>query len=718
MLKIKRPRQWLRMLRRVDFTLRSAIAAIILLVFFSLAIGDFVITASQKEHLIQESVLRGELGQFLLNTRELNGSSLLENPIDFTKASRPAQIVTVSRPFFTYFLTKRNTRTFSTDNLRFDPPHACVLEFLSNTTPSRVDASSFPLQTCFAAIPSDPTGRYVYFALRYPTPSIHRHTQGEPIENSDRLVIHFFGKREVIITLTFQQAPQFKGSDRHLAASDHFDSLHEIASYLPEDGGRATRLLNAQAFEQRVSDTGENIVSILGRIDSTLLPVEDQLDIWPSPATKDLKIGIEVIPAANSSMHSVQPLYKFGPEDEGTAQLSLEQAYRVAVPSKATLVVSAGGGNEKGKILWTSNSLIPSEPQRHQGWFQIIANNVARLMVSGVQKVSVTQDHRLSGLPLLATTLTEDANIVPDIAARSLAWQFAAIFAVAALIWFLWGGSRRLERLTRTAHIAAVTRGGSFVEYANSSDQIGTLGRVLHLLFKRDQQRMAFQRKRLERENQQKAEVILKEKELLETRREILNAIGHEIRSPLANLLASSKQDSTVNRNLSRMERAVNALQEAATIEEGLMNGVIAARVDDLGKFISKLAENLAANGKPIIGYGERSGVLAYFDDIMLETILDHLLDNAERHATPGSIIEVRWTDDNDLVTIEIFNKGKTLEDCENIFKLGVSDPENGGHLGLGLYAARMYLFGMHGSISAANRDDGVAFIIHLQKSG
>lgn len=715
--KIKLPLQ-LQRLVRVDFTLRLAIAAVVLLVLFSYAIIDFVSTASRKEYQIQESALRGELGQFLLNTREPDGSSLLENPEEFTKAKRPAQIVTVRRPFFTYFLTKENFRAFRTNNLRFEPPRACVLEFLSTTSPPRINRPSFPLQACFAVIPSDPAGRYVYFTLRYPTASILRHIPGHPVADSDRLILRFLGKKEVRIVLTYQQVPWLKRKGRHVSSTDRLDGFHEIAAYLPDEGGHPTRLLNAQAFEQTDLNDNKNWVTIMGRIDTLLLPVEDYRGDWPSLAAKALKIGVEVLPSTNNPSHSEQPVHGFGPGENGTAQLSLEQAYRLAAPSKATLAVTVREGYETGKVQWTSSSLEAPEPQRQQGWFQSAANRVARLMVSGVEKVSVTQDHNLSGLPPLEATLTEDVNIVPDIAARSLAWQFAALFVIAALIWLLWGGFRRLERLTRTAYIAAVSRSGNFAEYADSTDQIGTLGRVLHLLFMRDRQRMARQRRRLERESQQKAEAIQKERELLEARREILQAIGHEIRSPLANLLASQRQDPAVHRNLSRMERAVNALQEAATIEEGLMNGVIAPRIDDLGTFVAKFTDNLADSGKPIVGYGEPAGVLAYFDDIMLETILDHLFDNAQRHASPDTKIEVRWANDGDQVTIEVFNRGNSLEDCESIFKLGVSDPENGGHLGLGLYAARMYLFGMRGSILAENRRDGVAFVVRLQKTG
>lgn len=710
--------RFLKQLRRLDFTLRSAAAATVLLVLFSYAITDFVQTASRKEHQIQESTLRSELGQFLLVTREPDGSSLLENPDEFSKAKRPAQIVSVRRPFFSYFLTKGNSKTFRSDSLRFDPPRACVLDFLPTLSQTESDKASVPLQACFAAIPSDPSGRYVYFSLRYPTSVIRQHVRGKPLEASDRVILHFLGKRDVTIALTYQRAPQLNG--RRTSPAERYDGFHEVAGYLPDEGGRPTRLLNAQAFEKRASDD-DNQVTLVGRIDaSLLLPGDERLNDWPSFTVKAIKIGVEVFPALDTLVQSgsQNPLYSFAPGKEGTASFSLEQAYRIAVPSKATLDVSMRTPDGAAKLFWSSSSLEPSEPQRQKGWFQSIANHVAKALVANVPQVYATQDHHLSGLPPLIAKITEDVNIVPDIAARSVAWQFAAMVAIILLILLLWGGSTRLERLTRVARIASASREKAFAEYARSNDQIGTLGRMMHLLIERDRLRVARQRKRQEREDLRKAEAIRKEGEFLETRRELLQAMGHEIRSPLANLLARPDPDPDVARNLNRMKRAVNAFQEAATIEEGLLSGGVTARVEDLADFIAKYSDNLHRSGRPIVGHGLRKGVLAYFDSFVLENVLEHLFDNAERHAFPKSTIKVRWDDEGDLVRIEVFNRGDRIEDCESIFRLGVSDPDKGGQLGLGLYAAKMYLSGMGGTIYAENRDDGVAFIIHLQKSG
>lgn len=716
MIKVKFFR-FLKQLHRLDFTLRSAGAAAVLLMLFGYAIIDFVQTASRKEHQIQESTLRSELSQFLLVTREPDGSSLLENPVEFTRAKRSAQIVTVRRPFFSYFLTKGNSKSFRTDNLRFDPPRACVLDFPPTRGSARIDKASVPLQVCFATIPSDPAGRYIYFSLRYPTSPIRQHLQGTPLEASDRVLLRFSGERDVNLVLTYQRAPQGKGLRANHA--ERYEGFHEVAAYLPDEGSRPTRLLNAQAFERKALDD-DNQVTLVGRIDaSLLLPGDARLGDWPPSAVKTTKIGVEIYPAMDDFSRSSSPraLYAFAPGDEGTSVHSLEQAYRVAVPSKATLDVVLRTGAEAGKVFWTSSSLEPSEPQRYRGWFQSMANQVAKALVSSVPQIYAAQDHHLSGLPPLALKLTEDVNIVPDIAARSVAWQFAAMAAIILLIWLLWGGSRRLERLTRVARIASASRGKAFAEYSRSNDQIGTLGRMMHLLVERDRQRIGRQQKRLERENQRKADAIRKERELLETRRELLQAMGHEIRSPLANLLARQDQDPEVARNLNRMKRAVNAFQEAATIEEGLLSGGVTARVEDLADFIAKYTNNLHGSGRPISGHGLRTGVLAYFDSFILESVLEHLFDNAERHAIPGSTIKVRWDDEGELVTIEVYNRGEQLEDCESIFKLGVSDPDRGGQLGLGLYAARMYLSGMNGTIYAKNRDDGVAFIIQLQKT-
>lgn len=118
-------------LRRLNFTLLTTFAGLVVVSIISLAIYDFVKTAKVKDQQVLESSLRGQLAEFLLGSRELDGTSLLENPSDFSKASRPLQVVSLRKPFFGYLLNVGNARTFKAADLSWDPPRACVVELLS-----------------------------------------------------------------------------------------------------------------------------------------------------------------------------------------------------------------------------------------------------------------------------------------------------------------------------------------------------------------------------------------------------------------------------------------------------------------------------------------------------------------------------------------------------------------------------------------------------------
>lgn len=205
--RVKRLRRWW---SARNFTLTMALGGLTLLILTVLAIADFVRAAKAKDEMHQKSVLRSQLAEFLLSTREPDGSSLLENPVENTRSSRPAQVMTIRRPFFTYFLTRDNQRSFQADEIRFTPPRSCSTEFPVETSRGGVQpraGANNTMQACFAALPQDPAGRFLYFALRYPSPPITRHSPGKPLADSDRVILQFAGQRTMTLTLAFEATP-------------------------------------------------------------------------------------------------------------------------------------------------------------------------------------------------------------------------------------------------------------------------------------------------------------------------------------------------------------------------------------------------------------------------------------------------------------------------------------------------------------------------------
>lgn len=202
--------------------------------------------------------------------------------------------------------------------------------------------------------------------------------------------------------------------------------------------------------------------------------------------------------------------------------------------------------------------------------------------------------------------------------------------------------------------------------------------------------------------------------ERIKARQALLDAIGHEIKSPLQTLSTEIPWDTALGHQVQRMVRAVDALFEATSIEAAFKNGKIICKTADLASFLSRLAENLAEKDWQIKYVGPPFGVSAVFDPISFETVLDHLLNNANRHKFPGSKITIALEKTDVAVKVDVTNSGPQVppDQLETIFNLGFSttlDPENRG---LGLFAVRSYILGMRGTIHAENRPGGVSFVI------
>lgn len=676
-------------LSRNNLTLGAAAAAFVLTAILVAAIYDFVTTAKRKDQQIQEAALRGHLVEFLLmTTREPDGSTLLENPADFARAQREAKIVSIRRPFFNYFLTKGNAKSYRTDVVRFEPPRACVLEYPG-------PGQNQVLHACFAVIPSDPAGRYVYFTLRYPVSGIEMHRRGRRVVDGDRVLLRFVGDKDVSILLAFERPPMTERAKG--AAVRRFDGLYEMAAFLPAEGGRSTRMVNAQAIKQTAEGAQSAILTILGRIDSAMLPGGAEVGPWPSKGVKAARIGVEVTRAGSAPMG-------FQPGTVGTTLVSLEEAYRAAVPARAKLEIKSEESD--GNTLWRASELDQGRVGESPGWFQRLGDRLVNFFVAGAEKVGVTQRHHGAGLPPFTATLTAEGIAVPDIAARALVWLLLSLVAIALLCLLMWRLFWRLEKLTATAYaVARAHHGTGFEDYARRKDQIGTLGRVIHLLYKRHRERMVRHKRRMERENA-----------AVRRRHDNLQAIGHEIKSPLANLLTRISSDSKEYRELTRMRRAIEALYEASRIEDGLKNGTVVPKVDDVAAYLAEFVENSQTTGDPIVYCGPTEGCLAVFDDLGLDQVIEQLIDNAIRHKTEGTNIEIRIPDARDSgVTIEVFNHGAHVADAEQIFALGFSDHATDANRGLGLYAARIYIEAVGGTMQAENRPGGFAIVITLR---
>ncbi len=200
----------------------------------------------------------------------------------------------------------------------------------------------------------------------------------------------------------------------------------------------------------------------------------------------------------------------------------------------------------------------------------------------------------------------------------------------------------------------------------------------------------------------------------LELRQDTLDAIGHEIRSPLQTLLLKVDPNSELYAPISRMLNGVDKLYLAASVEEGIGDQEVICSNEDLAAFLSSYVANSSSQIPNMRYTGPSHGVRVSFDPIMFERVLSHLVDNALRYVFPDGELIISLSNLEHGVVAEVFNHGARIPDAvlALLFRVGSSDQSTARNRGIGLHASRAYLLKMEATIVAENRSDGVAMVI------
>lgn len=702
------------------FSTGAALCAIFLFGLIAFALYDSVSSAQASEEQVRATTLSAELSNFLLATREPDGSSLLENPADFSLAERPLGFVKMKRSFYTYILNRGNARALTAEKINWEPPRPCILELSSNGRSSN-NGVPFAVQACFAVIPSDLTGRYAYFTVRYPVPSVSRHRPGARLVDTDRVVLTFGVDRPVSVVLVYE--PPTLAASRYPSQSERFSGIHEMAAFLASSPDRALRQVNAQAFE-RVGDNEDrrNFVTIVGRLDANLLGFRaDSEQEWPTPTLKNMKIGLDIF----SNVHGEsEQLIKFAPGGRGRALVSLQNAYLSSVPSGSTLEITRKNAGKR-QLVWSSSEMrLPTAPRR-EDWRQKVfdwwAPNLMAMVRYKPETASVELAHRIPGPEgALMAKLTAPQVFLPGFATRAFGWLTAALLLTALLVALGGYAIYRLRSVTLLAWAMAFNRTQKIdtKKYGKRRDEFSTLWRVLNSLYSRKQS----QSRRIIERAQNEAVEKAKETRLLQTRLELrqerLDAIGHEIRSPLASLLVRTDGDAQVQSALKRIQNAVETIFDARSVEDGIQSLNVICSPIDLAAYLSRLVQNTNEIEQRLEYRGPSSGLVCVLDEFLFETVIYHLLDNAQRYKTQGSLVRIQLTtlDIDREVIVEVFNQGKLIPEdkLKSVFFYRNTDRSTPQNQGIGLYSARAYLLRMEATIEVANRDGGVAFEIRI----
>lgn len=683
--------------------------AVISLAFF--ALSDSLHSARLSEQQVRQSTIDAELSNFLYSVKE---NSLLDNPDAFSFDQRNLSFVTLKSSFYAYLLNRGNAHELTAEKINWDAPRACILEFVGSSGNGN-GVKKIKLQTCFATVNDDSRGRYAYFSLRYPTPAVARHRSGHFLNRSDRVILSIGNEKPIIATLVFE--PPKLAASRYPSQLSRFSGIHEMSAFIAQNSERATRAINAQAFE-RISEeeSQENFVTIVGRIDTGLLEgLSANNQEWPDPSLGQMRVGVKIYTGA--SQGQVREVLNVEPETKGQALVSLEKTYLSTITRDAKLDLFYASGSVVEKV-WSSSDLKLPSAVRQATWTQIIFDKWARMTnLAGPisQKPVLSEKSQLNGGPFgkFSASLVAEPIALPEVVTRSFGWMTAVILLMSLLfIAGIHAGIRLFFLGKRAWRMTGNKREFIPVEspYRGKKDEISRLGHILFLWFNRISHQHIKIKKSIEADAAAKERDVLLMQTQLELRQDTLEAIGHEIRSPLQTLLNKVGENSDLYVSLLRMQNGIEKLYLAASVEEGIDNQEVISSRQDLADFLFNYAKNKAPGVGGVNYFGPENNVMTDMDPIMFERVLDHVVDNALRYRYPNGELRISLNESDKGSVVEVFNEGPLISEelLPRLFKVGASDKSSMKNHGLGLYASRIYLLKMKATITVQNGESGV----------
>jgi two-component system, OmpR family, sensor histidine kinase KdpD len=232
-------------------------------------------------------------------------------------------------------------------------------------------------------------------------------------------------------------------------------------------------------------------------------------------------------------------------------------------------------------------------------------------------------------------------------------------------------------------------------------------------------------------------ERVRREAEADRLRSALLTSISHDLRTPLAAVLGAAgalrdlpkSLDDTAKAELlatiidesERLNRFIANLLDMTKLESGAI--VPNTAPHDLGEIVGtalERAKKILARHRVEVAIPSDLPMIAV-DPVLFEQVLFNLLDNAAKYAPAGTAIRIQGWAERDAVKLQVLDEGEGIppEDLERIFdkfhRAQKGDQVRAG-TGLGLSISRGFVEAMHGTITAANRNDrsGAMFTITL----
>lgn len=277
--------------------------------------------------------------------------------------------------------------------------------------------------------------------------------------------------------------------------------------------------------------------------------------------------------------------------------------------------------------------------------------------------------------------------------------------------------ARRIAQLDFSAP-CTITSEDEFGDLAENLNKMS--GNLQHTLEKLENANI-----RLEKEVQQ-------ERQLLEERKELVDRLSHEMKTPLGIIRAYAEgmQDETdeekkqkyseiIISETERMSTLITTLLDLSALENGAAS-LLPERFDFV-EFVETIAGRLLID-MPDTDFElqyelPEHKIYVYTDRSRMEQVLNNLIVNAKRHVSSNGILKLSLVEQDGKLYFSVFNQGDPIPQ-ENQSKIWekfyrAKDAEYGGS-GLGLAIVAQILSMQHAEYGVKNVSDGVAFFFSL----
>lgn len=259
----------------------------------------------------------------------------------------------------------------------------------------------------------------------------------------------------------------------------------------------------------------------------------------------------------------------------------------------------------------------------------------------------------------------------------------------------------------------------------NTNDEFGELSRSLNTMSTNLQQALSD----LESANIQLEKDVNKERMLLEQRKELVDTISHEMKTPLGIIRAyteglmyevgEEKKKNYMNviiEETDRMNNMIVSLLDLSALEAGVSK--LNPERFDFIEFVETVAGRLLIDIPDANFYFTYDlpeyEVFVVADKMRMEQVVENLIINAKKHVVYNGNLDLSITCENGLLLFEIYNDGRIIEQDEiskiwSKFYRSVQSQRTGGSgLGLAIVSQILTMQGLEYGVK--NRDRGVEF--------